>query len=374
MVRLYTDMPTRRQISRLLDHRREASVSVYLSTDPASDGQAERIELGNLAGEAGRQLVQADTAKADVRNVEELLSELTDDHDFWRYQARSLAVFVTPDGLSTFRLPHRLQSLVEVSDRFHVKPLLRAVTFPQVALVLALAQGSVRVLEVAPDVPPNPLSLPGLPTDIASAAGKASIGDRAPSGRLQGGEGQKVRMRQYARRIDQALRPLLGALGVPLILAATEPLDSIYRSVSTYPGLAAATITGNPETRPDLELTTAARDVIDQLNAASLRTAQELYAAREAESRAAADLVVVARAATRGAIDTLLVDIDAAVPGTIDEQTGAVELTPESNAVSYGVLDEVARRVWNTGGTVLAVRQDDIPNHAPAAAILRYAI
>ena len=45
-------------------------------------------------------------------------------------------------------------SLVEVSDRFHLKPLLRSVTFPQAALVLALAQGSVRVIEVAGDVPP----------------------------------------------------------------------------------------------------------------------------------------------------------------------------------------------------------------------------
>jgi hypothetical protein len=38
-------------------------------------------------------------------------------------------------------LPNRFVSAVVASDRFYVKPLLRAVTFRQVALVLALAQG-----------------------------------------------------------------------------------------------------------------------------------------------------------------------------------------------------------------------------------------
>ena len=46
----------------------------------------------------------------------------------------------------------------------------------------------------------------------------------------------------------------------------------------------------------------------------------------------------------------------------------------EDDAVSYGVVDEVARRVRLTGGRVLAVRRGDVPGGGPAAAILRYAI
>jgi hypothetical protein len=292
--------------------------------------------------------------------------------EFWRFQARTLAVFATPDATTTFRLPHRLQPAVEVSDRFHVKPLLRALTFPQVALVLALAQGSARVVEVAPDVEPGPVDVPDLPRDAASFAGKASITDRSPSGRFQGSEGQKVRMRRYARGVDQALRPILSGLGVPLILAAAEPLDSIYRSVSSYPLLAGTSIDGNPETSSDAELAEAAREVLDELNAAALAAVHELYERREQESRAAADLAVIARAATFGAVDTILVDIDASVSGAIDEHTGAIELSDADDAVDYGVVDEIVRRVWRMGGTVLAVRAEDIPGGGPAAALLRY--
>jgi len=371
---LHTDMPTRAQVDLLLDGREPASVSIYLPTDPVSDGEAERIELRNLGSEAERQLAEAGTAKSEIAAVADAIADLADDPELWRYQARSLAVFVTPESSVTFRLPNHLLPLVEVSDRFHVKPLLRAVTFPQVALVLALAQGSVRVVEITADVDPEPVDVPGLPRDVASSVGKASIRDRSPSRRLQGAEGQKVRMRQFARQVDQALRPLLGGLGVPLILAAAEPLESIYRSVSTYPLLAGPGISGSPEAMSDAELAEAARRVLDELNAASLRDVLELYRRRESESRAAADLAVVARAATFGAIDTVLVDIDQSVPGMIDEQTGAIELSDADDAVNYGVVDEIARRVWRTGGTVLAVRREDVPGDGPAAAILRYAL
>ena len=47
---------------------------------------------------------------------------------------------------------------------------------------------------------------------------------------------------------------------------------------------------------------------------------------------------------------------------------------PANDASNYGVLDEVARRVFLSGGSVLAVRQEDIPGGGPVAAILRYAI
>ena len=72
----------------------------------------------------------------------------TKDDEFWRFQAHSLAIFATPEKVKTYRVPNALSPMAEVSDRFHLKPLLRAVTFPQVAYALALAEGNVRLIEV----------------------------------------------------------------------------------------------------------------------------------------------------------------------------------------------------------------------------------
>lgn len=369
---LPTDVPTRAQLERLLTAREPSSVSIYLPTSPSSRGEAERIELKNLADETSRQLHQAGVHRNDVAAIEEELADLVDDDEFWLYQARSLAVFLTPSTSVTFRLPNKLTSVVEVSDRFHLKPLMRALTFPHTAFVLALSQGGVRLLEVAPDLEPARLAVPGLPRDVASAVGKSSIRDRAPSGRIQGSEGQKTRIRQYARQIDQALRPLLNGTDLPLVLAAAEPIDSIYRSVSSYPHLVEATIPGNPEAHSDAELAESARGVLDDLYAAELRRVQETFALRVSQRRASGDIADVARAATYGLVDTVLVDIDEVVPGHVDE-SGAVTFDDADDAVNYGVVDEIARRVWLNGGRVLAVRRDDIPDKRSVAAILRYA-
>ena len=369
---LPTDIPTRAQLDGLLESREPSSVSIYLPTYPTSRGDEGRIQLKTLAAEAARQLEEAGAGRSDIAAIEEEVGDLIDDDEFWRYQARSLAVFLTPTRSTTFRLPNQLVSMVEVADRFHLKPLLRAVTFPHTAFVLALSQGSVRLLEIAPELEPAKVAVAGLPKDVASAVGKSSIKDRSPSGRIQGSEGQKTRMRQYARQIDQALRPLLSGLDVPLILAAAEPLDSIYRSVNTNPQLLATTVSGNPESSSDTELAESARRVLDELYATELSSIQETYALRFQQRRASADIADVARAATYGLVDTVLIDIDEVVPGQIDDN-GAVTFDDDGDAVNYGVVDEIARRVWQNGGRVLAVRREDIPGEGSVAAILRYA-
>ena len=211
---LHTDIPTRAQIDRLLASRSPSSVSVYLETDPASAGTAERIELKNLAAEAARQL-----------------SDLGAGHD-----------------------------VAEIGAAF---------------------------------------------ADLAD--------DEAPM-----------------------------------------------------------TNSGNPEATPDADLVFSARSVLDQLHASQLQALQELYQRRWSEGRAAHDVADVARAATRGAVEVVFVDIDEVIPGSIDEATGALTLSATDDAASYGVIDEIARRVWLSGGRVLAVRRDDVPGKDSVAAILRY--
>jgi hypothetical protein len=198
---VHTDIPTRADLEQLLSFRGAVCVSIYLPTAPEERGGRDRLEFKNLAGEALEQLTAASIERDWINNLGDVLDDLADDDAFWARQAHSLAVFATPWGARTFQVANRLSPVVEVSDRFHVKPLLRSATFPQAAFVLALSQNAARLVEVSPDAPPAEVSAPGMPSDAASAVGKASIADRSPDRRLQGSEGQKVRLRQYARRV-----------------------------------------------------------------------------------------------------------------------------------------------------------------------------
>ena len=367
------DLPTTDEFRALSRTRADACVSLYVATTPLSQHtDASRIELGNLLKEAARQLTEAGFDRHRLAALQEGVLDLVDDDEFWRFQAHSLAVLATPDHVATFRLANRLPNLVEVSDRFHLKPLLRALTFPHTAFVLALAEGAVRLIEVLPSGPPVEVKVPGLPKDAASAAGKSSLGDRSPSGRIVGSEGHKVRLTQYARKVDAALRPVLAGRHTPLILAAAEPLASLYRLVNSNVDLFPRTIEGNPDRTTDADLATAARLWLDQLYGEEIAAFGQLFAARADQRRTTTDIAVAARAATFGAIESLLVDIDEVVVGTVDEDSGAVTFADRPGWASYGVVDEIAGRALATGAKVLGVRKADIPGGASLSAILRY--
>lgn len=156
---LYVDTPTSADIAALTIHRGDLCVSIYLPTTPVTqEAQADRIELKNLAKQAIEQIHAAGVEKRRVALIAEQLDDLVDDDEFWRFQAHSLAIFATPENLRTFRVPNALARIVSVSDRFFVKPLLRAVSFPNACYVLALAQRSVRLVEVSADLPAVPVS------------------------------------------------------------------------------------------------------------------------------------------------------------------------------------------------------------------------
>src|SRR5690606_34085613 len=152
------------------------------------------------------------------------------------------------------------------------------------------------------------------PNGAADSVNKSTINDRSHSSRIHGSEGEKVQLAKYIRRIDAALRPVLANQDLPAILAATEPVASMVRSVSVL-AFEPEVIVGTPDRLTEAELAKAARDVLDARYARRLKSFAELFDTRAGQNRAITDISDAARAATFGAIDTMLIDIDNVVNG-----------------------------------------------------------
>ncbi len=372
---LYVDIPTHADLVSLATERTPAAVTICLPTTPVSrETGADRIALKNMAREAADQLAAAGHDKREIAAIGDILADIEEDDQFWSHQAHSLVIFATPTGARTFRVPNALTALVEVADRFHVKPLLRAVTFPNGAYVLALAEGGVHLLEISPDLPVSVVSVPGLPKDAASAVGVSSLSVRTESRRSDSASGQRARLVSCCRQVDRALRPLLSGQHVPLFLAADPALGAIYRTVNSYPHLAGFGIDQTPDPLTDTVIADATRPLLDRLYAEELAAIRDEFDRRANSGRATTDISSAARAATMGAIATLLVDIDTTVPGTVDEESGAVSFADAETASNYGIVDEIARRALLSGARVLGVRAVDLPSAEPLAAILRYPV
>lgn len=369
---LHTDIPTESDFRGLDAVRGEICVSIYLPTTPVTrEAKGDRILFKNLVTEAISQLRDAKANKRKVATLEALLMDLHDDDVFWAYLADGLAVFATPDEVRTFRLPITPPQAVEVSDRFHIKPLVALMAFPGACFVLALAQGATRFIEVTSSLAES-VRVDGLPKNMSDALKKQLPRDRAPSGRIQGSEGMKVLTGQYCRIVDRALRPILTGRTVPLVLASVEEMASIYRAHNTYPHLLSTMITGNPEQITEKELAEQAREISIKHAKKVIRDRIKLVEERADKDLASTDVAQIAAAAVRGQVGTLLVDVAASRPGTIDPDKGTITLADAPSAKTYDLLDELVGLTIRAGGEVLPAKSTALPNGSAVAAIFRY--
>jgi hypothetical protein len=390
---LHIDIPTLAEFKHLAQIKGEICVSLYLPTSPlGEDARVNRVAFKDIAKEALSQLKEAGADKKDIVAFEARFEQLAGpEHDvqdedkirklqrakpdpieqFWRYQASGLGVLATSGMMQTFRLPNRPKPLAEVADRFHLTPLIRAMTSPHDVFVLALAEESVRLIHAFANFPPQRLQVPDLPGSAEEATRRPSFHVRAPRRRLQNLEGEKVLLQQYVRKVEHAIHAVLAGQSAPLVLAAEEPLASMFRAANTYPRLAAEMIEGNPDTLTDAELEEAAIPILDRLYSRELKAVIARYYELKPR-RATTDVSYAAHAATAGAIEQLLVDLDAVIPGLVSDIDGSVIYSASDDAETYSVVDEVARRALYTGARVMGARKDELPDRAPLTAILRY--
>jgi hypothetical protein len=229
----------------------------------------------------------------------------------------------------------------------------------------------VRLVRAFVNLPPIEIKVAQLPKNAEQATRRPSVHVRAPRGHLQNLEGQKFLLHKYARKVDQALRGVLTGREIPLVLAAAEPLASIFRSINTYPRLVDDVIAGNPNLMTDPQIADAALPIMDHLYRDELKAVIALYEELKPR-RASADVSYVAHAATAGAVEQLLLDLDAVIPGVVSDIDGSVTYSTCDDAETYSIVDEVARRALCTGAQVLGARREELPGGAPLIAILRY--
>lgn len=364
------DIPDTDQLLALVDHRDAASVTIAIESSPLpSEHERIRISLRNAIDEAERQLGEKELPHGAATAVIEPLRALIEDDDFWRQQSRSLVVLAAPGRLDAFRLPSTLTENVAVGDRFDTGALLRAVAFDHRAFVVELTQSGARLIEYGADHRPVEHDL-ALPDDHTLMLEHTTTGGRFDRHRADGATGDRPEREKYARVVQDEVARVVPD-DVPLILAASADLDPAYRAVNTHPLLLADGLEPHPDARDDQRQAAAVRDLLDAHYAAELDAWRERFGSLRAEGLATSRLKEVATATASAGIAELYFDMDATDEGVIDE-FGTVTRAREPGPDTYALVDEIAARVLRSGGTVRAVRNRDLLDGSPVAAVLRF--
>jgi hypothetical protein len=277
---------------------------------------------------------------------------------------RSVGIFATESGAETFLLTTSPSPWVGVADRFLVGPLLAGVlALSPAAFVLAISELQVRLVD-ATGFPIEMIEVQGLPHDLANTIALDLTGDRNTLAHLRISEDQKGRLREFAREVDRVIEPVLRRAGAALVIAAAEPLASIYRSATDCELVLSPVIVGNHDADSIQALADFAAPVIELYRRQELDAQLTRLAELPDRSLVLADLDDIADATRIGAVDTLFVDTDVRVPVPGEAFEGLTTIDR---------VDDIIRDALSHDTMIVPVHPGDLSTPGPAAAILRYA-
>jgi len=298
--------------------------------------------------------------------------------------ARSTAAFVAPGFQAGYALSEEVPELVVAADNFHIRPLLGHLRANRHYFVLLLAQGHVGFFKGSADGL-IPIAGGAVPHSLEEALGEE---DRERSvtyhsgarGQypIYGGEGKADTSRdedllRFCRAIDAALWSVLREESAPLLLATTERLAAVYRSVSRYAHIVRELLPADLGRATSAEIHARIAPRVRKLMAEKEGAVLERYDRAVSGARALDDVRAIARFAIQGRVRDLLLDRDANQWGRLNRETGEVALFGERPDDSVeDLLDNLAEAVTLRGGEVWSLDAARMPTKSPVAATLRW--
>lgn len=374
------------ELRRLATHVGEQSVSIYLPTHRAGKETAQDpIRLENLASRAIDELVALGARRTEAEARLGRVLHAFRDGDFHTHLEDGLAAFVDGDQVSMYRLPDRVEELVVVADRFHLKPLLPSVASGEVFYVLALSQKQVRLLR-GTRYRIAELELVDAPESLTEALwyldrerqlqyhGAQRVGRGRVAaifhGHGMGKETHDADIVQFFRAVDEGVRTIIGDHRAPLVLAGVAYLHPLYRTASRYPAIVDGGIEGNPEPMSAEELHDRAWPLVEPVFNAGRDAARAAFL--EAGAKTVSTVADAVDAAHAGRMASLFVPRGVTRWGIVDETGHVREEHEERRPGDRDLLDDAAVATLTRRGEVYVVDPADVPGDGPVAGVLRY--
>jgi hypothetical protein len=350
------------------------------------EGQQDAVRLKNLVTTAEKQLIDRGLRSVEAHELLKPILELPHDPKTWSRRKHGLAIFRSEEVFACYWLPMPLDEAVVADQRFHVKPLLPAITQTPPYYVLAISRNEVRLLRGTQHGFER-LALPGLSASMEKAlnlqgadrgeqvhsAMRGDLGKESGVFHGQGGHRDTIKEEvvEYFRIVDKALWPELQKRAWPLILAGVEYELAMFRKVSRYAHIADAMLLGNFDHVKDEELFARARAPAEEFHDKERLAAIANYKLLSDTDLASDNIEEIIPAAHQGRIDVMFVDPRAEVFGYYHAEDSSVEIAHQPR----GAIDLIELTIAQTilhKGTLYTVTCDRLIAASPLRAVFRY--
>jgi hypothetical protein len=376
----------------LTEQREPPCVSLYLPTHRAGrkETQEDPIRLKNAVAQAREKLTVAGYPRDAITELLQPAAALITRRDFWQQRANGLALFLAPGLFQYYRVPLNLQDEVVVADHFSVRQLLPLFAEDGRFYVLALSQKQIRFFEATRtgiqerEVPEmlkgiadlkqydeaqaqlqgHTMNLTGTAprTDIIFH-GQGNIADKAT---------YKADVAQYINLVSKKIAKYLDGHTAPLIVAAVEYEQALYREANGYGHLLEEGILGNPDGLDEGQLHRAAWEIVEPHFAEARRDILGHFADLSNTPKTSDRIEEILPAACHGRVRTLFLQAQAHAWGTFDAERLSVEVHDSPADGDVDLLDIATVCVLQHQGMVYALPQDQMPAESHVAALFRY--
>jgi hypothetical protein len=376
------------ELKKLSENIKKPCVSIYMHTHRTGrELVQDPIRFKNLVNDTEADLKKTGMKGKDISDFLKPVKELLNEKPLWQHMGDGLAVFRSPEKFIYYRLPIPFEELQVTGNSFHLKPLMPLLTGDGLFYILVMSQNSVRLLRGSRHAV-NQVEVDDMPRNLADAlkideylqsmqfhtgtsmrqTGRAAVFH----GHGGGDDDELHEIRQYLRKIDDALCNFLGTQNVPVVLAGVDYLFPIYREVSNYKNLYDEGIAGNHEFEHHEDIHKKSWDLLRQHFKKGQALAVEKYYEAKANGLASDSLPEILKAAAGGRVETLFVDQKEHIWGKHEPGSGAIFLEDDRKPDNNDLLDVAAINTIRKGGTVYAIDGDNLPDKAPLAAVFRY--
>lgn len=332
------------------------------------ENRQDPIRLKSLVKQAADRLLQ-EFGKREIAPLLARLEELAGGVNHHK-NLDGLALFVNRDFARAVRLPFRLQERIVVDETFYTRDLVFAMNRTARYWLLVLSEKPTRLLYGTRD---SLLEVEdhGFPMVHTGPGGERPLpGDFGVNKSAYRDE----RHRQFFRQVDAALKPLLAADPLPLVVVGVDRYLAFFREVSDHRDAVLTTLTGSHDGTSPHDLGRLVWPLVETSLAAER---EQVFAELErsiGERKVAAGIAEVWPLAREGRGRLLLVEEDFHYPARVDP-TGTI-ITPAEDATAPDVLDdavdEVVEAVLLKQGQVVFVDPGRLAAQGRIALILRF--
>ncbi len=377
------DLFSQEDLRALLGARQVPCLSVFLPTHPGG-AEADPIRWRRCLNSAADQLVEHGWRSAQAREFLRPAAALLEEPIFWKEQSNGLAFFLAEGFHRRFRLPLAFEEQVAVGRHFVLTPLLPLLAGSGRFFVLALSRNGVRLLQCSRETA-SAVPLPGVPKDLEEAMSRHDVDEpltfhshpavgQGRKGTIFHGHGvgiddAKDDLLRYFQAVDRGLRPLFRGERTPLVLAAVDYLQPIFRRACSYAGLLPDGLEGNPDRTSDRELHERAWPLVEPIFRRNQEKALALFRQLHGTGRASSRIDEVVPAACRGGVEVLFTARGRSATGLLVEPSGEVDLHEPAQPGDEDLVNLAAVHTLRHGGSVYALPPGELPGESPLAGI-----